>query len=137
MANETGVRPCSAAISASLRISCRIAAYRLHASAESISRFRRSWMMRESCSDSFSKNAGFASKPSFICARIACSMIDALASSCGSAAIFWSKSWSSIDTGRISSRTWALMRSSTNRFTLAPISVQSTSAFSRRKWART
>ena len=94
-------------------------------------------MIRESCSDSFSKNTGLADRPSCICARMACSMIDALASSCGSEAIFWSKSWSSIDTGLINSRTWALIRSSTSLFTLAPISVQSTSAFSRRKWART
>ena len=64
-------------------------------------------------------------------------MIEARASSWGRAAIFCSKSWSSIDTGFINSRTSALMRSSTNFFTFAPISVQSAKASSRRKWART
>ena len=43
--------------------------------------------------------------------RTACSMIEARASSCGSAAIFCSKSWSSIDTVSSIRRTLALMRS--------------------------
>ncbi len=110
---------------------------RRQASAESMRRRRRSSMIRASCWESFSKKTGLSASRSVICARIACSMSEARASSWGSEAIFSSKSWSRIEIGFINSRTLASMRSSMSRFTFAPTSVPFTPAFSRRNSART
>ena len=63
---------------------------------------------------------------------MACSITEALASSPGRPAIFSSKSASSMETGSIISRTRALIRSSISFLTLAPISVQSAAASSRK-----